>query len=453
MTSLTVLTPVGALLFLALVSRLFEKRWTAPSVFFCALWALYLVAVLPFSLGYPYYYLSTGAVWWIVGSCFAVFLGGLVAVGARPLSRDGHQLIRSRVLVLPYVSIVMIICITAGFLYPFVLQDNRSPSIYVQLMQVLDYVGLQAGGLALTSTQRPSVRLLCLLTLTPAVFRAFVYTVRGNLLLSFGLFVGAYVTGMLVTNKKFRKNVVIVGAIGTIAFISVAILLTTLRYQVGSLAYSTSLPYYSFSDRVSDVLTTLWTDIHDFNTWLTVGDQKIAVFFGHIPAFSLWFDEHWLQTPPAYGSYTFARVLGSLGVIETPSVAPFTDYVTLSPNITTNVYTVFRELITDFTPAGSLLVLFIVGMIMRWIYQSVCAGKILLAVPLILFYDYTFCSPMMSVFRYNTIWVSALLVTVYLYWAKVVSPSEQILTCSLTPHTVTVGPSSAYSVKTRAIGE
>jgi oligosaccharide repeat unit polymerase len=123
--------------------------------------------------------------------------------------------------------------------------------------------------------------------------------------------------------------------------------------------------------------------------------------FGHISAFSTWMrDYHY--TGLSFGSNTFSGPLDLIGIQER-EIGYYKRDVFLSSSLYTNIYTVFRGLLQDFSIPGTLVVAFGLGMAARISFDRCLHGKFIWLIPLSLFYAFTMYSPIISIFNYTSV--------------------------------------------------
>jgi len=125
--------------------------------------------------------------------------------------------------------------------------------------------------------------------------------------------------------------------------------------------------------------------------------------FGHISAFTIWFNDYMSHyTPLGFGRFTFAGIFSFFHIYERkPGI--FTDFSVISPDpLFTNVYTAFRGLIIDFSVMGAILLIFIFSILGGIAYKN-AKESIFAFVYLILFYCITVLSLFTSLLNYNTL--------------------------------------------------
>jgi len=129
-------------------------------------------------------------------------------------------------------------------------------------------------------------------------------------------------------------------------------------------------------------------------------DQIRAYFFGYLAAFTQWIGT--IDSPNLSGGLTtFAGPFNLLGVMERS--LGFYDPANISLGISTNIFTALRGLVIDFSIPGSILIAFIVGFYLQLSYQRGISGTIINTLPISIFYAFTLYSPLISIFHYNSI--------------------------------------------------
>jgi oligosaccharide repeat unit polymerase len=121
------------------------------------------------------------------------------------------------------------------------------------------------------------------------------------------------------------------------------------------------------------------SDDRDFIT-----DHLVSMFAsyscGHLYAFSDWYTsymaEHWgtkyhsqityNREDTTYGMYTFTPVFRFFGRAKPVTPGMFDDYYEYGDILKSNIYTMFRGLIQDFGLIGSLVFMFVAGLLIHW---------------------------------------------------------------------------------------
>lgn len=130
-------------------------------------------------------------------------------------------------------------------------------------------------------------------------------------------------------------------------------------------------------------------------------EQKLATYvFGSPAAFAGWY-AHAVDAPVNWGARTFAGEFDLLR-IKSRTIGTYT----ATSNVTsgadaTNVFTIFRGLIEDFTPYGAVLIAAVIGGLASWVFvaRSVSVNSALLC--LSAFYGAMLITPLWSLFSFN----------------------------------------------------
>jgi oligosaccharide repeat unit polymerase len=143
-------------------------------------------------------------------------------------------------------------------------------------------------------------------------------------------------------------------------------------------------------------------------------ESKIfAYMFGTPAAFADWWNANSDISKAQWGSRTFAGEFDLLQ-IRTRTIATYTDMTNVVMGAEeSNVYTIFRGLIEDFTPFGAVLISAFIGGAASWVYITSSRNVRGAVVWLSAFYAAMLFSPLFSLFSFNGImlaWVIAGLV-------------------------------------------
>jgi len=127
--------------------------------------------------------------------------------------------------------------------------------------------------------------------------------------------------------------------------------------------------------------------------------------FGFVAAFGLWFNDSGMHaSAPMYGARIFRRIAGLWG-----QNYPLYGAIDVGFN-TSNVFTIFRELIDDFTLWGSLEMLLFYGFAARFVFWRTTLRTSRLGLPLLaIAYIFAFTGVASSAFAYTTITAALIL--------------------------------------------
>lgn len=197
--------------------------------------------------------------------------------------------------------------------------------------------------------------------------------ITGTFLWLIGLLIISQLRGVQV-HISFKK--IIIFLIGVIAFI--ALLILVMMFRIGSF---------------------------DIDTMYVVFGKTISYTLGHLPAFDLWFTSHEdVLSELTGGGKTYYGITNTLGILKREG-GIFTNMVEVSGDgDKTNVFTIFRFFVEDFGTIGTLIYLFIMGMVCRIIYEHFTHKRLIyLSITLLcgiyFFISWSFVS---SIFAYAT---------------------------------------------------
>ncbi|MFO7697378.1 MAG: O-antigen polymerase [Anaerolineae bacterium] len=135
--------------------------------------------------------------------------------------------------------------------------------------------------------------------------------------------------------------------------------------------------------------------------------------FGSLASLSIWATRtDALVVEPALGGYTAAGIYDLLGW-RTKVLGLFQDFNVLATGYRTNIYTLFRPLIEDYTIGGFGLFWLLFGFASSRAYSSAKAGRVAAAIVLAICYTVILYSFNTSPFMYNSILMAVVL---YLAW-------------------------------------
>jgi oligosaccharide repeat unit polymerase len=411
------LLPALALTGLAAGLRLYRNSFLEPGVFFASVWCgfVWLALICAFDVD-----VWPPAVWWILASAAAVAVGS--HLGARLAKRDA--VIRSPAPGYSFRGVegVQALAVGVGFLSVLILLFSRGKGIdiflsvnalaatareysvarYLQgwqeplaarVLYTGIYLGALLGGLLLATATSRRRRLLAILPLVPALAVALVLTTKAvilyTLLALLASYLSFFVTGRAQALRLSGRRAGL-GAAVVVSLAGLAVLIQMFRYGFSSPA------------RVPEVV------------------NRLRLYaFGYLGAFSNWLSHmKFLGSHLSYGKTTFAGVFELLGGGQRKA-GVYTDSVQLWPaHISSNVYTVFRGLITDFGGPGALIFLVVVGIVAGYAFVRVQQTNLVYTCVLSAFYAATMLGMIVNVFVYNSMLLAWLLFAAYLVLSR-----------------------------------
>jgi oligosaccharide repeat unit polymerase len=365
---------------LAISARQIFKSWLAPGALFALYW---FVASLVPTILLAKHEVSPAALIWIFFAALAVVVGNLfvMKIDLRRIQPISISLLSNSQV--RYLKLWVIASAILGTLSVFTAlwdsgyslwmlfsldslvsianafsvsryQETYVPSIQTQILLVFTYLSPTIAGFLAATTSKRKDYLFSAISLLPAILLMLVRTERNAFILGIVLWFSAYLVANCVQGRltPFKKWQVLTGILAFLSLIFVFAFVAMVRAGA--------------------------TDI----SLLPLLIRKVtAGATGHIAAFSIWFERDGLQVAPSLGQISFAGIFNALGVY-TRDLGLFQEVVFLDSGFATNIYTLFRPLIQDFTVIGSLFFLLAFGLVGGVAYQSALKGNIR-AVPLL----------------------------------------------------------------------
>lgn len=245
--------------------------------------------------------------------------------------------------------------------------------------------------------------LLLLPCFAPSLLAMFIFGDKGTLFLAISLFYGGLISGWLRGGETGLLTIrgAALSVLG--AFVLVPVLFSAMIMKVVGKWNVTA-----------ETLLLAW---RYFNSYA----------FGSLYAFGHWFEDYLdggtgYKNPEnhTWGFWTFLALGRRLAPNFKVPDGYYDEYFTTGGGITTNIYTMFRGMITDFGLVGSILVLAVLGAVASIAYRSALrhASPISSAV-LIAMTGMTYSSYLLSIFSWASIYVAAGLVAVSLWAAEI----------------------------------
>ena len=399
-----------------LSARITERNWTAPAVFFNLLWGSYVLSATYFIVDQQQ---LVSGVFWIALGCGAVLVGTLVGhIAPRPepqpradkFAASDFPFLRSVSIVAAGIGIVQILFMFArqGFSLRSVISYaaigqlaamNRGEFIYGDQQQTVGeqigflclYFGALTGGLLFKVGGNRIERILGILNvLLPATVLS-LYGSRMGLLFGASFWVSSYISARVLEQGLSSDGRFFFRAAGL-----AVVMLVGLQVLIQVVRYSTQrdpVPLF----------------------------RMIADPFGFLAAFGIWFDHAgWQFSGFTAGARTFRRIAGLIG-ISAPLLPEIPVGFTSS-----NIYTVFRDLIEDFGSIGALLVLFLYGYCVRLLHARVRAGDARYLGLLTLAFAVALTSFSVSIFFYTATSLAAIAFVLYCLICVRKGPSRSV---------------------------
>ena len=397
--NISLVLPISILIgFTALMKHL-QKSWLAPGTFFAVLWTFFVVTPIVFAPSYPVFPFG---IWVITIFVFAVSMGSVLANQFQNKINiqieDESISIIHRFLFLATFILTIISSMGLIFLFFFgVSRFNLSNSIIdflvlpnqfsmdryhgavvipqtVRLMMYLLYPASLMGGIAFINVSKKWQKIFLIIPIVLSIGFAFLLTTRSTILLSVILW-----SSGLFTSKIFHHD----GKTKILKFQSLIILI------------------FTFAGFTGIFILTAW--LRDAGGEIFIDamiDNVSAYFFGYLSSFTQWIQVY-NQKNILFGMVTFAGPADLLGLTERE--LGFYNEVSVLGESHTNIFTALRGIIHDFSIIGGFLYFGIFGFIGTMAYNACFNKRILWIIPLSIFYAFTIYSPLISIFNYNSI--------------------------------------------------
>lgn len=383
------------------ISRMRCGSWFAPAAFVGMIWSFFIGA----SLAIVDYSFPARGLWMLVVLIVAIQLGALIAHELHPRSNsaiksDLSETFDSLIAPCRQYGVICTIVALLGCVYflftsikEFGLQftplgvlevgarwtllryDDVLEPWSVRLLVMWFHPAGLLGGVLFSSSRKRRDRLIAVTTLLPAVFYGVLTGARAAILLGLTCWIGGYIASQCVRSRE------------TAALFTgkrLALVLFTAVCMVGMFASIDAIRDTSWSQ--SFVL-----DIHE---------QKLSNYMLAPPAaFADWYG-HADVSSAEWGARTFAGEFDLLH-LRRRIIGRYLEKANILGTESTNVYTIFRDLIEDFTGFGAALLGACVGGLAGWIYSAGFRDERKALFWLSAFYAVFLFSPIGSLFSFN----------------------------------------------------
>ena len=413
-----IILPISALVVVAVISRYITKSWISPGAFFSLCWTFFLIVPIVFA---PDYKTDHLALWFISIFSMSISAGSIMAysrasIGYKNIKSfeiySNFQFLFYALIFFIFISFIGLFLLSqfASNLYyssnyinnwmmiPNMIAVDRYSGIlnypfYIKYSLYFIYPGSLLGGLLLGykgGLKKIKIRLFSILPLFQTILLGIIEGARTSILLGLILFFSGWLSAFMFNDRQtirgkrsFFKFIIGAGSFLSI-FTIFFILIQWLRQGMDRIIF--------------DLLI----------------DRIRAYFFGYLAAFSQWFGGNF-EVNTNVGLITFAGPFNLLGIMERP--LGFYDSINITKDISTNIFTAFRGIVTDFSTSGSIIIAFIIGFVNQSIFQMNEKTTLLSCLPISMFYAFTLYSPLISIFHYNSILFSWLILLIILILA------------------------------------
>lgn len=375
----------GGILVTALVVRRLVGAWSAPGALYSLFWFGYTfipLVVLPTVPASPL------AMLYILASCVAFSVGAGIrrwddawrANAERAI--EEHAVFDTNLLRYGFYGCagLSIICLIVDLSYQGVplsalasnllesaqsyIQARYSGSvvqnIFAQLGNVLSYMAAGLGGLVLAGRKGRYERILIIVAaMLPSVFVMLVQGAKGMLFLSITMFFASIIVRRLMQGDRrlIERRQIFQIAIGLVVLFPIvtASFLARGLYEnasVETVLYPLLRYYASYSSG----------HLYAFSDWYTayVGGQSILLY---------------PKEEATYGFYTYMATFQAFGDDRYVAPGVYQEYFRYGHYLSTNIFTHYRGLITDFGIVGSLIYMVVTGVFAHEVYHALIANR------------------------------------------------------------------------------
>lgn len=395
----------------AILARKTMKTWFAPASFFFLYWSVFTITPIICAPGYNVYW---NGILYILCTCIIFFIGGLISdkvfdtLKNKPINVN----VQNHDCAFLYLRKLIVICTLIGFISfgymcyelfqsieaPITAEKIKalqlkirwssqySPPIVSRVMNSFIYFGGLLGGINFVVSKNWHVKALSFSPFTVALLYTIVLTTKSAILYPAVLFASTAMAFLFYKDKYraslcYFKYFIITSLV---AILCIAFMADKIRGATGG----------------------------DF---LSLWEYLKPSFFGHISTFTTWFNNNWRNDfTPAFGAYSLSGVFDALGIKERLS-GIYREEIMLGKH-GSNVYTVFRGLIQDFTLFGSFIVSFAAGFLSQFFFAKMIDRSIIAIAFLSGFYAFVLWGFVVSIFNYNSIILCYIFLFVYLFF-------------------------------------
>ena len=400
--------PIIAIFYSLIVSIKKTKSWLSPSSFFAIFWLFFTITPVIFA---PEYNVEINGLWFIALLVMANTSGGLISLTFRRTNSKNFSrysnlekiTIKNLLIIFNVISLsgmiglifyakyFYLIDVKNFFTLPNLISIDRYSGnlyypIYIKYALYFIYPGNIIGGIWFCNKNLNfKNKLLCYLSLFLSIILGIIEGSRTSILLGGILFFSSwFATKAILNNGKIKISILKFVTSSFLLIFSFIIFFITIQWLRQGL-----------DPILADFLII----------------RIKAYFFGYLSAFTIWFEtvDNFFYVNNVFT--TFAGPLNLIGVLERD--LGFYDSTYIFNDISTNIFTAFRSLVTDFSVVGAFMLAFLFGIYFQYLFQK-RTEKISGVIPIAMFYSFILYSPLISIFHYNSIFFSWFLVFISL---------------------------------------
>ena len=212
--------------------------------------------------------------------------------------------------------------------------------LIISILNALVYAAPLCGGFVAAYAFTTKQKIIAGISLLPALLVTITNNTKAGMIGSILLFFSSYYIACFARSKKWKR-----------------IYLRTIVYAILGFILFLSFMIFSMMLRIGRL---------DLGTFSIVMQKLIVYAFGNVQSFDIWLARHYWYESNTFGSSTFLGLANIAGIAERVQGV----YTELS-GTSSNVYTVFRGIISDFGIIGGLLFVGINGFLLRVAINSI----------------------------------------------------------------------------------
>jgi oligosaccharide repeat unit polymerase len=393
----------GLILVICVLTRRLEGSWTAPAVFFAAMWAGLVGA---YGLIFPDLDDFAAGAGWILLACSATSAGALAAHGRHPDRPHLPMPMEEARRRLPMLFGITLVANISGVIEITYLFARRGASPFSSL-DILALVAANRAGnygwaeQTFQAGEWPAVLLLY----TGALFGGALFRLSRRRRETFSAVLSVLLVSLVFAFYGSRFGALYGGSFWLAAYLATRNLTNESGGDSGRLLLRVGLGagLLLAGGSVGTQVLRYWTQLGEVG-WRSI----FADGFSFVGAFSIWFRDHgWVWSDLAWGARTFNKIVAPFGVHEAP-------FGIIDVGFTSsNIYTVFRDVLEDFGVAGSLVFFALLGYVGRLADVGVRAGHVALVGVSVVVYTFMLTSFATSVYFYTAPTVALFLFVIY----------------------------------------
>lgn len=221
-------------------------------------------------------------------------------------------------------------------------------SVINQFFLIFSYAAPAVGGFCYRLSGKLN-KALCILTLVPGTFIALTQSMKMGMMTSFFLWFASYIVCSYSYGLPIRLKLNTILRFVIIILIFFFILFVSMVFRTGEISEKTILD---------------------------ISEKFITYALGHMHCVDMWYTTY-IPTELAWGSKTFMGISNLLGIEERVQ-GIYPEYLNIGKNGfygISNIYTIFRPLVEDFGEAGTMVVMFIMGVAAHYSLKNVITHR------------------------------------------------------------------------------